>query len=505
MKKKYNALAINFLISVVAIALLSLTFIQLVLLKNDMNELINYSNFILKRSADITKEVRGLTHKISKLDVKKCLPSLLDELRYFSVTSQYVSDIGIVNDDAVKCTALLGVLPKPILLSKENFITKNGQRFWRSYNGIIDPRISRDMVEHKGVLLTITSSAFRDVNSQPNNNSALLTDRLKHPYKFFGDTIDFNIAGNSIFSRFFSGIIYYEVCDGVYDVCVISRDAKAGIQSLSLTNKLLFVMLSFFIAIICVLSVYQYMLYGRTLKSRLRLAIFNGDIHLHYQPFVSIISKRVVGYEALARWKTSSNDYIPPDIFIKIAEEEGLITDLTRLVIRNSLSEMSHKLSLNDEIFLSVNVTFADLLDSSFLSFLDYEVERYNFKHSQIVLEITERSSGNLYYLKDILQNFKSRGYRIAVDDFGTGFSNLEYLTMLPIDIVKIDKLFTDAIGTEGVGFIMFKNMIQMVQQLEIQIIVEGVEFQYQDDYLRENYTKLIGQGWLYGKPKAYH
>ena len=124
------------------------------------------------------------------------------------------------------------------------------------------------------------------------------------------------------------------------------------------------------------------------------------------------------------------------------------------------------------------------------------------FPPSRLQLEVTET-----YVLEKperaraAIANLKALGTAVALDDFGTGYSNLDYLSKISFDIIKIDKIFTDAIGIESVSFRMLKMMLEMLAQTGSKIIVEGIEEQHQADFLLAHYPKIIAQGWLYGKP----
>ena len=196
----------------------------------------------------------------------------------------------------------------------------------------------------------------------------------------------------------------------------------------------------------------QYVSNNRSMQNKLKMAISHDDIYINFQPFIEMSTGKVMGYEALARWKDTHGDNIPPDIFIKLAESTHQIKALTRSVVSRALKDIGPHLRSNKALFVSINITTADVTDPDFKVFLEEELDNAGVERQQIVLEITERSTADHRVLKDALVRLREYGYRIALDDFGTGYSNLDYLSKLSFDFIKIDKIFTDAIGTESVS-----------------------------------------------------
>ena len=171
------------------------------------------------------------------------------------------------------------------------------------------------------------------------------------------------------------------------------------------------------------------------------------------------------------------------------------------VVVSRALKDIGPHLRHNKALFVSINITTADVTDPDFKVFLEEELDNAGVERQQIVLEITERSTADHRVLKDALVRLREYGYRIALDDFGTGYSNLDYLSKLSFDFIKIDKIFTDAIGTESVSFNMLKMMLEMLTHTGATIIVEGIEEQPQADFLLSHSPTVVGQGWLYGRP----
>jgi sensor c-di-GMP phosphodiesterase-like protein len=240
---------------------------------------------------------------------------------------------------------------------------------------------------------------------------------------------------------------------------------------------------------------------SRNLEQQLRRAIANDNLQVAYQPIVSLASGQIVGAEALARWTNEEGSAIGPDVFIKIAEEHGFVGAITKLVVRRALQAFAETLRNRPGFRLSVNVAASDLADPGFLPMLDDSLERAKVESKSLVIEITESSTANREVAMETIRLLRRRGHSIHIDDFGTGYSSLSYLQYLLVDAIKIDKAFTQAIGTESVTVVILPQIMAMAKSLNLEVVVEGVETEQQALYFSTATQRIYGQGWLYGRP----
>ncbi len=237
------------------------------------------------------------------------------------------------------------------------------------------------------------------------------------------------------------------------------------------------------------------------MEQQLRRAIANDKLQVAYQPIVSLGSGRIVGAEALARWTNEDGDSVNPDVFVKIAEENGFVGSITRLVVRRTLHTFADALRKHAGFRLSINVAAADLADPSFLPMLDDSLKKAKVQPESLVIEITESSTANRDVAMETIRMLRRRGHSVHIDDFGTGYSSLSYLLYLSVDTIKIDKAFTRAIGTESVTVAILPQILAMAKSLNLEVVVEGVETIQQADYFSAAKLPVYGQGWLYGRP----
>ncbi|EGB7051671.1 TPA: EAL domain-containing protein [Salmonella enterica subsp. enterica serovar Enteritidis] len=224
-------------------------------------------------------------------------------------------------------------------------------------------------------------------------------------------------------------------------------------------------------------------------------AIDSRDISVNYQPIVCLQTNKVVGAEALARWRLSDGKYLSPEIFIPLAEQTGLIVKLTELVLINIFQDVGKWLSNNSNMHISLNVTVDDLSSERFLVLLEECISRWNVSPKQIALELTERQFAEPEKTKLALTKFREKGHSVYIDDFGTGYSSLSYLQKLPIDVLKIDKAFINS----WEGMTITPHIIEIAHTLGIKMVAEGIETLNQKDWLFEHGVQY-GQGWLFSK-----
>jgi sensor c-di-GMP phosphodiesterase-like protein len=212
-----------------------------------------------------------------------------------------------------------------------------------------------------------------------------------------------------------------------------------------------------------------------------------------YQPIVDLVNGKIVGAEALARWKDRDGTQVSPDKFIKVAEENGFIGPLTSLVFRRALSQLHEVLTKIPDFKLDINVTAADLADPAFLPMIDEAMKHSNVQPSSVVIEVTESSTANQEVAMEAIRLLRRRGHGIYIDDFGTGYSSLSYLTYLSVDRIKIDKSFTRAIGTQSPTLAILPPIMAMARSLNLGVVVEGVETEQQALYFTVNDLTVQG------------
>jgi len=237
------------------------------------------------------------------------------------------------------------------------------------------------------------------------------------------------------------------------------------------------------------------------IERELRNAIKNGELWMVYQPQLKADGS-VHGVEALIRWKNEKLGFVPPDQFIGVAEETGLMPQLGDFIIRRSLEEIEAlQRELKMHFKLSINISVRQLIEVDFLQKLLKQFELCSFDRSRVTIEITENLFiEDIEYILPLLIAVKEEGMELSLDDFGTGYSSLSMLRKLPINELKIDKSFIDVIFNSDEDSAMVKSIIKMGQTLNMSTLAEGVETEEQADLLK-SFGCDVFQGYLFAKP----
>lgn len=238
------------------------------------------------------------------------------------------------------------------------------------------------------------------------------------------------------------------------------------------------------------------------LHNNLHSAIKNNEFILYYQPITDVSTGEIVGMEALIRWISPIDGFIPPDKFIKAAEESGQIIEIGNWVLRTACNFAKELLELGyKNFYISVNVSAVQLMQKNFKDILFTIISEAEIPPEYILIEITESVFMESFEEMSILfYEIRKKGIRIALDDFGCGYSSLTYLKNLPVDVLKIDKSFIDDILSDDEKNCIVGLIITLMKQLEFKVIAEGVETEEQLDYI-SNYDCDLFQGYLVSKP----
>ena len=238
------------------------------------------------------------------------------------------------------------------------------------------------------------------------------------------------------------------------------------------------------------------------MENDLKSALINEEFFLLYQPQYDIDTGRIVGSEALLRWRHPKRGVLTPEAFIAVAEESGSIIDIGRWILYEAcLQNKRWQEAGYAPINIAVNVTSAQLEDLGFIMDLVDIINDTELDPKYLELEFIERAAiNNEGNAIEFMNQLKLMRIKAAIDDFGTGYSSLSYISKFPIDKIKIDRMFISDIHKNDDNATIVRSMISIAEHLDIKVLAEGVETEEELSFLAEEGCHLI-QGYYFSRP----
>ncbi len=450
----------------------------------------SYAQSILEHAETVANSVTQALITLNNADNIACSTDDLERMRSTVFEQPFIRDAGRIVDGTIICTALWGDLPVPFTVKEKGRVTKNHVTLWGSARSYSSPNSTMDISSKGNFFVATSTAAFAAYNQTRASLSANITSPdARVIMRTFGDQEIINLENSPI-----------RLCSSRFDFCI-----NAAVQNSIFSSERAKILAATTLAGTCFgillwYSITQLIKSQNSMASRLKKAILTNSIDLHYQPIVFADSGSISGCEALARWHDKKKGTVPPDIFIKLAEEIGLSNSLSKVIISKALQEFKKILTANPGIYLSVNLSTSELASEEILNHLCACCKEHGIPNSQIAIELLETSTIELSSLQKCIENYHRKGYLIFIDDFGTGYSSLSYLSHLKIDKIKIDKVFTQSAGINASADFILSQIEKIAKSTGANIIYEGIETQAQRKVILGLNKNALAQGWLYSK-----
>ncbi|MGD0097262.1 MAG: EAL domain-containing protein [Terracidiphilus sp.] len=462
-----------------------------------------YAAQIMADGEASSAELRTILAAMSASAHAPCSAAEIGYFRDLIFESDFLKDAGRVRDGKIECSAALGRLTHSIAQPEPDLIQQDGTKIYKNLSLHQSPSQLMTTLQLGDSFVVFTPYTRMHLEPPPMHYSETATDApTLMPVRLLGESSGASMpvlttegiahVGDSLYAtrcsiRFFTCVTAFtslpEVVQANWTRCA------GGVALCGLSSGLFAILVS--------------LLYRRnkSLEQQLRRAIARDKLRVFYQPIVHLASRRIAGAEALVRWTNEEGHTIGPDVFVKLAEQNGFVGAITKLVLRHSLRDLGTTLRSHPEFKLSINVAASDLSDSKFLPMLEDSLKREAVPAKSLTIEITESSTVRRDVAIEAIRALRRKGHNVHIDDFGTGYSSLAYLHELSVDAIKIDKAFTQAIGTEAASMAILPNILAMASALNLRVIAEGVETQEQASYFAEGDDSILTQGWLFGRP----
>ncbi|MGZ3768241.1 MAG: EAL domain-containing protein [Bdellovibrio sp.] len=245
------------------------------------------------------------------------------------------------------------------------------------------------------------------------------------------------------------------------------------------------------------------------LENQIFQAFQNKEFELFYQPIVNLKNKQITGCEALLRWNSPMHGLVSPNLFIDVIENSAMVIPIGHWIINQALKDLrtiqdqlrlNKKNSVADDFMMSINISGRQFTHSDFFNNLEDLREKHDVQTRNIKLEMTERIMMDGAIALEALNQCHNQGYAISIDDFGTGFSSLQYLTQMPISFLKIDRSFVMKVLSDPKSKAVVSSIIHLAHAMDIEIIAEGIE-NNEESLVLETLGARFGQGYLFSKP----
>ena len=431
-----------------------------------------------------------------------CSDAELSFLRDYVFRSPHIRDIGRLKDGALYCTSGVGRLPSPTVSTSIPDFSENGVHIFTHGRLKISNDTQALIIQTKGVSLALNAKSYLYLDEAPMYFAGPLLDRTHGQLlTAFGHSVPLSaqeaMAGKLIERK---GVFYQPICLPQATTCVIGFESRKDMLA---TNKDMvgwFLVGGLLLGGALGLILVQFHHGHSSMESQLRRAIQKDSLTLVYQPIIDLETNAIVGAEALVRWINEDGESVRPEVFIALAEQRGFVGQITQRVARCAVEELGDLLKTGT-FRLTLNISSEDLHDARFVANLDSALGKSGVPAASIGLELTERFAADQERAMDTLALIKSKGYMVYIDDFGTGYSSLAYLHRLQVDAIKIDRTFTQTVGTEAVTASVVPQILDMAAKLGLLVVVEGIETKKQAEYFRASGRGILGQGWLFGKP----
>ena len=462
-----------------------------------------YARDVLARS-NTTAEQAALGYRhFADSDVAPCSDAEIVLLRQIDMRSSHIQMVGRASGDALRCSSL-GVHEPPLALGPVDLVTPLGLRIRTQVSFAFAPDVSFLALERQGFVALIHKSLPIDATTEGVDASLgvfLFTNNELLSSRGHVDPAWLARPRNGRVAHFIDqGMIVSVRESAASSTGAVAAVPVAALEKRAMRLSRLLVPIGL-AGGLCISGLLAYVWRKQTaMPGLLRNGLKRGELFVHYQPIVNLRSGQWVGAEALVRWRRSNGELVRPDLFIPVAEESGLIHQVTERVLSLVAADLRTLSAIVPGVYVSVNLSSADLHSRRTVELLRRTLAESGCPPSSLHVEATERGFIRAEIASSVVAEIRALGVRVAIDDFGTGYSSLSHLETIGLDYLKIDKSFIDAVGSGAATSQVVPHIIEMAKSLQLAMIAEGVETEAQAAFLRSHGVQLA-QGWLFSRP----
>ncbi|RMQ49211.1 Cyclic diguanylate phosphodiesterase [Pseudomonas cichorii] len=457
----------------------------------------------LVRLEQLFGQLRAGLDQLEHQPLRRCSPEMVGRLREVISSNRFIYEAAYVGD-ARTCSSW----PRPKVLGEPRAPDIRGPTYdyWLNTSAQPDDNLAALVLGRGDFRVSTSRGHLTDVVDLPVGGSLLvILDNGSRAIPVLGPAQDWPPAGdwqphsNTTLITTPNQLIYRMPTQSPeYQLVLITP--RTDLQEKITGSWWLLVPASLLMSLCIAALVLQLMQQRKSLGAELSGALRRGELKVLYQPIFNLETRLCVGAEALVRWRRPDGTLTSPNLFIPLAENTGQIRQITDFVLQQSLEKLGPLLRANPHLYISVNLAACDVIAPRIGRVTARLLAQHKVAARQIAFEVTERGLIDVVVARNHLQLLRDRGHQVLIDDFGTGYCSLAYLQTLPVDCLKIDKAFIDALGHDAASSGVAPHIIRMAHALQLRVIAEGIEFESQALLLKSEGV-VYGQGWLFARP----
>lgn len=456
----------------------------------------------IARADQISGEAMDALAEIERTNDASCSDAEVSRLRRIVLTSRYLKSASRLRDGAAFCSSTVGVITPPAPVPMPEMVSENGVTISFKAPQIGVAGASAMLMQRGAAAVSLAGEAY--VEAVDSRLDYLIVSGRQAPLRVLRavgrvPTLEGteSMAEPSLRQ---SGRRYEVRCSQRYANCIVAALRQPPSFFHSPVN-LEFGMFGLLLGLSGGFAASVVIGRSRSLGKQLRVAMRSGQLKVVYQPIVRLSDRRQVGAEALLRWTDPTGKPVSPDAFIATAENEGFIGQVTRFVVTRVLEELHDELRRRPDFQVTINVAASDILDNAFAPFLSARLQAIDLPPTCIGLELTERTTANSRELGKAIARLREAGHKVYIDDFGTDYSSLSYLSRLRVDAIKINRTFMQALHDQSDQDTIAPQIVAMAEVLGLSMVIEGIEEEQQAAYFLALAPTALAQGWLFSKP----
>jgi c-di-GMP phosphodiesterase len=464
---------------------------------------LNNAQEILRRIEETSNQFKEAEQRLAQADLPPCSPQDLRLMRQVDLGSSYMKAIGRVTHDTLLCTSQ--GITNPVSLGKPDLVTGQGVSEYFNKNLAGQPSHPLNVVAMGGFAMIVDPVLAFDVSTEGQDVelAVFVPSAANHDLvaaqgqNFLSDWFE-PIDQGSQSTILNNGYLVSRIRSAQSDLAVVVATPQIYIYRRIGHFAVFFIP----IGVVCgaIFSLMASMVARRhsSFPTMLRRALKDDSLYVVYQPVVELETRRIIGAEALVRWRSSFAD-MRPDYFIPQAEECGMIQLITGQVLAMVARDLPQFLKIDPKFCVAVNVSAADLCDNRTIDAMEQFLQVSGARPENVEIEATERAFLQGPQTAELIDALRAKGFSVAIDDFGTGYSSLSCLQSLSLDTLKIDRAFVETINTDGATSQVVLHIIEMAHSLHLEMVAEGVETEPQAQYLLKRGVRYA-QGWHFGR-----